>query len=404
MNWSKAAQNLKPSVVRMILKESQGEGMLSLAGGLPSPAMFPVQDVRDAYERALNGERNVLQYGLTEGYAPLRDKIRQRMESKNVHCETEDILLTTGSQQSIDLFCRIFLDPGDPVLVESPTYLAALQVLGTYRAQIHGVASDEEGMLPDDLEAKLRTIKPKFVYVGPTFSNPTGRVWSISRREGLVRLCRQYGTLILEDDPYGELSFEPTDRPPLLCELDESYGGKRHVVYTSTFSKIVAPALRTGWITGDRDIISMLARAKQAADLHSSSIDQRALDALMEEFDLNGHIRSVSDEYHRRLTRLEESLAAKWKETSWHTPRGGMFIWVRLPETVDTGQLLPFAIKEKVTFVPGEHFYEGRPHKNTMRLNFTHTEPQLIGEAVDRLCRAYRAFSEQKEAARENVK
>jgi len=392
INYSAAARHMGSSAVREILKlTQQGSGIISLAGGLPGEELFPMEAVRDAYSRVLSSDSSVLQYGVTEGYAPLRDKIAGRLSLAGIPVNSSEMILTTGSQQAIDLLCKILLDPGDAVLVEAPTYLAALQVLGSYRADIHTVAGDEYGMLPDDLEAKLRTTRPKLLYAVPTFSNPAGGTWSKERRIQVVELCRRYNVLILEDNPYGEISFLPGGASgyPTLAAIDRSYEGGTCVAYTGTFSKIVAPALRTGWVAGDAGLIRTLAKAKQAADLHSSSIDQRALDMLLLNFDLARHISAVSKEYRSRMLRLSAELSTRgWKGSSFREPQGGMFLWLTLGAHIDTAELLKLAISRGVAFVPGEVFYPANPAKNKMRLNFTHPSPELIPLAVERLEKA----------------
>ncbi|NUU77886.1 aminotransferase-like domain-containing protein [Paenibacillus xylanilyticus] len=389
--WSKMALNTPSSVVRDMLQAAQAPGMISLAGGLPAQSSFPVEAIRDAYHQVFMSGASALQYAETEGFRPLRAKIAERLESKGIPASPDHMLLTTGSQQSIDLVCRILLDPGDRVLVESPTYLAALQVIHSYQAESHGVACDEEGMLPESLEEQLKLQRPKLVYINPTFSNPSGKVWSRARRQQAVDLCRKYGVLILEDDPYGEIRFNPEQLDaPSLVELDAaSYEGPSNVIYTSTFSKTVAPGLRTGWILASADIIKIAARAKQGADLHSSSIDQRALHALLETFDLDGHIRSISKDYAKRMNKMTSLMTDKaWEGISWNSPQGGMFLWLELPEAMSASNLFTYGIQEKVCIVPGDSFYAGTPELNRMRINFTHTDPELLPEAVERMDRA----------------
>ncbi|WP_410514483.1 PLP-dependent aminotransferase family protein [Paenibacillus sp. BR2-3] len=388
INYSTAAKHLGSSAVREILKLTQGKDIISLAGGLPGEDLFPLEAVREAYTRVLSSDNTVLQYGLTEGYDPLRDKIAGRLSAQGIPVSSSEIVLTTGSQQAIDLLCKIILDPGDAVLVEAPTYLAALQVLSSYRADVHTVTSDEDGMLPDDLEDKLRRYRPKLLYAVPTFSNPTGATWSEERRIKTVELCRRYGVLILEDNPYGEITFDESEGayPLSLAAIDRSYNGGYCVVYTGTFSKIVAPALRTGWIVGDPELIRTLAKAKQAADLHSSTIDQRALDELLQGFDIGNHIRLISREYHTRMKLLSTELSSRgWEGAHFREPQGGMFLWLTLSQDINAAELLPLAVDKGVAFVPGEVFYPAQPMRNTMRLNFTHTPPQLVPLAVQRL-------------------
>ncbi|MBB6020536.1 2-aminoadipate transaminase [Paenibacillus sp. JGP012] len=389
--WSKMAQNTPSSVVRDMLQAAQAPGMISLAGGLPAQTSFPLEAIRAAYEKVFMSGSAALQYAETEGYRPLRVKIAERLEAKGLPASPDHMLLTTGSQQSIDLVCRILLDPGDSVLVESPTYLAALQVIQSYQGISHGVACDDHGMLPESLEEQLQLHRPKLVYINPTFSNPTGKVWSRERRQQAVDLCRKYGVLILEDDPYGEIRFNPEQLDaPALAALDAaSYEGPSNVIYTSTFSKTVAPGLRTGWILAAPDVVKIAARAKQGADLHSSSIDQRALHALLETFDLDAHIRYISQDYEQRMRTLTELMARKsWEGITWNSPQGGMFLWLTLPEGMLASNLFTYGIQEKVCIVPGDSFYAGTPELNRMRINFTHTDPELLPEAVERMDRA----------------
>ncbi|MNO39085.1 2-aminoadipate transaminase [compost metagenome] len=391
IKYSAAANHLGSSAVREILKVTQGNDIISLAGGLPGEDLFPLEAVRDAYNRVLSSDTSALQYGLTEGFTPLRDKIAERLTRQGIPVTASEMILTTGSQQAIDLLCKILLDPGDAVLVEAPTYLAALQVLGSYRADIHTINNDEQGILPDHLEDQIQKLRPKLLYAVPTFNNPSGATWSKERREKIVEICRRYNVLILEDNPYGEITFEENKElyPPSLASIDRSYGRDYCVAYTGTFSKIVAPALRTGWIIGDSNLIKTIAKAKQAADLHSSTIDQRALDELLLHFDIEQHIRVISREYYSRMKRLSTELRSQnWEGAHFLEPRGGMFLWLTLSQEINTKELLPIAVENGVAFVPGEVFYSAQPLKNKMRLNFTHTPPELIPVAVQRLEKA----------------
>jgi 2-aminoadipate transaminase len=391
IKYSTAANHLGSSAVREILKVTQGNDIISLAGGLPGEDLFPLEAVRDAYNRVLSSDTSALQYGLTEGFTPLRDKIAERLTRQGIPVTASEMILTTGSQQAIDLLCKILLDPGDVVLVEAPTYLAALQVLGSYRADIHTINNDEQGILPDHLEDQIQKLRPKLLYAVPTFNNPSGATWSKERRETIVEICRRYNVLILEDNPYGEITFEENKElyPPSLASIDRSYGGDYCVAYTGTFSKIVAPALRTGWIIGDSNLIKTITKAKQAADLHSSTIDQRALDELLLHFDIEQHIRVISREYYSRMKLLSAELRSQnWEGAHFLEPRGGMFLWLTLSQEINTKELLPIAVENGVAFVPGEVFYSAQPLQNKMRLNFTHTPPALVPVAVQRLEKA----------------
>lgn len=277
--------------------------------------------------------------------------------------------------------------------MENPTYLACLQVLGMNQANIVPVDSDDQGMIPEDAAEKLKRHKPKFVYVVPTFGNPTGRVWSVERRQALLNLCREHGTVILEDDPYGELRFT-SDRVPSIAAL-EGETGHRLVAYTSTFSKTVAPGLRTGWTVADRQIIGMMARAKQSADLHTSVLDQLILSEMLlpEVFKLDDHIHKLSSIYKERMETMEAELSRSiWSSSVWNKPQGGMFFWVELPEGLDSKTLLTCAVDKGVAFVPGTPFYAGEPKRNTMRLNFSFAEPDVIRTGMERLSEAASEF------------
>lgn len=375
--------NLKSSAVRDILSVIQQGHVISFAGGLPSEENFPLFDIQAAYRKVFESGKSSLQYGLTEGFLPLREAIQARMVRKGIESAPETILVTTGSQQTIDLFSRVMLSPGDVVLTENPTYLSALQVFQFNGAKIVAVESDQDGMNPADLEVKLRNEQPKFVYVIPTFSNPDGKVWSLERRQKLFELCSQYNVLILEDDPYGDIKFHDDEVYQSIASMDHK---KTHVMYTSTFSKSVVPALRTGWVTGPAEIIKMMAQAKQMADLHSSSIDQQALYFLLRDFNLDGHIQILRKEYYSRmvimrdyLNKLEPGLF------NWTEPKGGMFIWVEAAEHVDTSVLLNKAVANGVAFVPGAPFFIGDEGHNTFRLNFSHSTPEKIQLGMDRL-------------------
>lgn len=391
MNYRFSARlgKFSSSAVREILKLTQRQSVISFAGGLPAEEHFPVEAVGEAFRRVLEQGNKALQYGLTEGYLPLRESICRWMANKGVAVTPDDMLLTTGSQQAIDLLTRIYIDPGDVILVERPTYLSAIQVFNSYGAKLVSVEGDGDGMDLEDLAAKLEQYRPKMAYVIPTFSNPTGAAWSLERRKGVLELCRSFGTLILEDDPYGELKFgDPSVTYPSLFSLDDHPAGSC-VVYTSTFSKTVAPALRTGWVMADPEIIRNMARAKQAADLHSSSLDQQTLYQLIEHFDLDGHIAFIRKEYEARMRQMADLLEKQqWPGVTWREPKGGMFFWLELPEAIDAAELLKSAVELGVAFVPGGTFFADKTKANTMRLNFTHNDTEGTITGMNRLSQA----------------
>lgn len=381
-SFSEQTKHFKSSAVRDILSVIQQGNVISFAGGLPSDDFFPIEAVQSAYEKVFASGRSSLQYGLTEGFTPLREAIQTVMTKKGITSTVEKTLLTTGSQQVIDLFSRIMLAEGDVVLTEDPTYLAALQVFRSYGAKVIAVKGDENGMDPHDLEEKMRVYQPKFVYIVPTFSNPEAKIWSTERRQKLVELCYQYHVLTLEDDPYGELNFTNDTFEP-IASFDEKGS---HILYTSTFSKTVVPGLRTGWVTGPDEVIAMMSQAKQMTDLHSSSIDQQALFYIMRDFDLQSHIETLRKEYYVRMTIMRDYLNKldrglfKWKE-----PKGGMFMWIEGDEKLDATSLLGEAVKNGVAYVPGTPFYVNEPKLNTFRLNFSHSTPDNIKLGMDRL-------------------
>jgi len=390
--FAKSLAALNSSAVREILKLTQGGNVISFAGGLPAEEFFPVAEMKEACERVFAGGTRALQYGLTEGYTPLREWIAGRMETRQIRIGVENLLVTTGSQQAIDLLCRVYLDAGDVILVENPTYLAALQLFQSRGLTVIAVEADADGMLPDDLLAKIQRHHPRMLYVVPTFGNPTGRTWSLERRLEVLRICQQQQVLILEDDPYSELRYEDQVVPSLFA-LDEHPEGSA-VVYTSTFSKTVAPALRTGWAMGDSRIIQAMAKAKQAVDLHSSSLDQQALYQLLRLFDLDAHLTRIRDNYRQRMQLMHTMLIGHGlTQLQWEIPKGGMFLWVRLPEGIDAEQLLKLAVQEGVAFVPGAPFYAGTPEKNTLRMNFTFADGETMKQGIERFARSLQAYS-----------
>ncbi|KQL45535.1 aminotransferase [Brevibacillus choshinensis] len=393
-SFSKSVEALSSSAVREILKLTQGNQVLSLAGGLPAEDSFPIAEMREAFDRSFDLGAKSLQYGLTDGYLPLREWVAARMKQKHMNVGVDNMLLTTGSQQAVDLLCRVYLDEGDVVLVENPTYLAAVQLFQFRGIRAIPVDGDAEGMDLDDLAAKIAKYRPKMAYVIPTFANPTGKVWSLERRLGLLRQCKENNILILEDDPYGEIQFDGQAPYRSIFSLDE-HPTDSCVVYTSTFSKIVAPGLRTGWAIGDSRVIQMMVKAKQAVDLQSSTIDQIALHQLLSHFDLESHIEKIRASYKERMEWMNELLTQQqWADVTWEKPRGGMFLWVNLPENVDAEKLLALCVKEGVAFVPGKPFFAEEAKVNTMRLNYTllnHDDTQL---AITRLGKALAQYQQ----------
>ncbi|WP_018932086.1 PLP-dependent aminotransferase family protein [Gracilibacillus lacisalsi] len=379
--FSDRVKYLKSSAVRDILKVINQGNIISFAGGLPEEDLFPVKAVDEAFHKAITTNKKALQYGETEGVPQLRELLADRMKQKGLHRSADNILITSGSQQAIDLFSRVMFNKGDVILTENPTYLAALQVFESYETKVVAVDSDDDGMVLADLEEKINQYKPKCIYVVPTYSNPTGKVWSLKRRERLLELANKYHVVIFEDDPYGELQFDESETPPSIASLDEN----GLVLYTSTFSKTVVPAVRIGWIVGPHQIIRIMAQAKQATDLHTNSIGQHALVHLLQDFDIDEHIQTIRKTYYERMLVMKRLLEkANIEGLEYIVPKGGMFFWVKLPKELNTTALLEEAVKEGVAFVPGAPFYVSDPEQNTLRLNFTNSEPALIEEGMKR--------------------
>ncbi|OLO36398.1 aminotransferase [Alkalihalophilus pseudofirmus] len=379
--FAKRVRHLQSSAVRDILKVVAKGNVISFAGGLPDDDLFPLEGIKEAFEETFRSGKKSLQYIETEGFLPLRELLIERMKRKDITSyNSEEILLTTGSQQAIDLFSRVTFNPGDFILTENPTYLAALQVFESYEAKVIPVESDTHGMIEEDLVNKIKKYKPKCIYVVPTFSNPAGKVWSNERRKMLLQLAQKYHVVIFEDDPYGDIQFDQTETYSPIASFDKEGA---HVLYTSTFSKTAVPALRTGWIAGPHQIIRMMSQAKQANDLHSNSLSQQALFHLCSNFDLDGHIHNLIDVYRSRMNiMLHELEKANLPNMSYVVPKGGMFFWIELDKGINTTELLNLAVERGVAYVPGAPFYVGKGQQNTLRLNYTHSTPEKLEKGM----------------------
>lgn len=373
------------SVIREILKVAERPDVISFAGGLPAPELFPVEELARAHAEVFAEEgAQACQYSTSEGWGPLREWVAARMRQRGIaDAAAGRVLVTSGSQQGIDLVAKIFLDPGDAVVVENPCYLAALQVFRGFEAEVVSVGSDDEGMRVDEVERAIAGAArpPKLIYVVSQFHNPKGTTLSPERRRRLVEVSRRYQVPIVEDDPYGELRYRGEPVPPLAA-LDE----EGLVIYLSTFSKTLSPGMRVGWTHSSEEVFGALVRAKQAADLHTNTIQQRAAARLLATFDFDGHVERVRAVYGERrnamLASLEEHFPAGAR---WTRPDGGLFLWVELPEGVDAGELFERAIRERVAYVPGGPFFADDPRPNFMRLNFSNCSPEVIEEGIRRL-------------------
>lgn len=381
-------QRMQSSIIRELLKFTMLPDVISFAGGLPAPEAFPVRDFKDACRWVLDHEpEHALQYGPTEGYPPLKDYLIEAMRKYEIPAVQGNVLFTNGSQQALDLLARTFLNEGDKIVTERPTYLGAIQAWNYYGPEYLTVRMDDEGMRMDDLEETL-TANPgvKFIYVLPNFHNPAGTTLSLKRRLRLVELAAEHGVFIVEDDPYGELRFEGKDITPIFTLH------KENTIYLSTFSKTLAPGLRLGWIVAPERVIAKIIQAKQGTDLHTSSLVQCLAYDICQRGLLRAHVRKVRAIYRERRDAMLEAMEEHFPpEVKWTRPEGGLFLWVRLPECMDTEALLKVAVEEKVAFVPGHAFYPaGGDGRCCMRLNFSYAKPETAKEGIKRLGRAIR--------------
>jgi 2-aminoadipate transaminase len=377
-------KHVASSPVRDLLALIDRPEVISFAGGLPAPELFDLDGLRAAFHEALCepvGRRN-LQYAPTEGNPDLRASIAARMTRRGLPTTAADLLITTGSQQALTLVATALLEPGAVVAVEEPTYLAALQCFRMAGARVVPVAGDEHGMVPEALEEVIRTERPTLLYLVPTFANPTGRTLPADRRTAIAALAAAHDLRVVEDDPYGELRYRGAPVPALAT------GAPEHVVHLGSFSKIGAPGLRLGWLRAPAALLRTLVIVKQAADLHTSTIDQAAAAIYLANTDLDAHVDSLRTAYRARRDAMIAALPASTPPgTAWTDPDGGMFVWVTLPGDVDTAALLPDALAHDVAYVPGASFYATTPDHSTLRLSFTTTSPEVIATGLARLAR-----------------
>ncbi len=388
--YAHRTKKMGSSVIRELLKLTEQPDIISFGGGLPAPEVFPVKEFKEACNIVLETMgAQALQYGTTEGYTPLREMIARHTGRYGIKVEAGNIAITSGSQQALDFIGRLFLNRGDYIVVESPTYLGALQAWNAYGAQYISVPSDENGMIVDELEKALR-IGPKFIYVLPNFQNPSGSTMSLERRQKLVEIADHYGVPIIEDDPYGQLRFEG-EHLPSVALLDSQYRKDNgtytgNVIYLSTFSKLLAPGLRLAWVIAPEQVIRKIVMTKQAADLHTATFNQIVAHEVAKGGFLDEHVKVIRATYKERRDVMLETMDEIFpREVRWTTPQGGMFLWGILPEYMDAAELLKKAIDKKVAFVPGAAFHPTGGGNNTMRINFSYSKPDVIREGITRL-------------------
>lgn len=385
MQFSNLAMNLKASEIRELLKLTTMPEIISFAGGLPAPELFPTEDLKKVDEAVLTKEgQAALQYGTTEGYTPLREQIAGRMKkSFMVDCTPENIVITSGSQQGLSLLAQIFLNPGDVVLVESPTYLGAINAFKLCGPEFVEVPTDDKGIIPEELEKILAKYgdRVRMMYVIPEFQNPTGITWPMERRKAFMDIINHYDFPVLEDDPYGELRFDG-DKVPSLKSMDT----KGNIIFLGSFSKILMPGLRIAWMVADPTIIDKVVKLKQAVDLQSSSFGQRQTSFFIDMYDLDAHVAKIKELYKKRRNLMCDSMKEYFPEGITFTyPEGGLFTWVTLPEGMDAKELMPKVLAKNVAYVPGGPFYPHGGNANHFRLNYSNMPEERIVEGIKRL-------------------
>ena len=384
--WTQArrAARMNPSIIREILKVTEKPGVLSMAGGLPSADTFPVEAIKTACDRVLtHNAKEALQYAASEGFAPLREWVAAKVATLGIQASPDQVLITSGSQQGLDLVGKLLCDAGAPVAVETPTYLGALQAFTPYEPIFASLASDDEGPLPSAIEALPHDAPgTRFAYLLPNYQNPTGRVMSAQRRQAVVAAARKAGVPIVEDNPYGDLWF---DQPPPASLSSLWPEGS---IYLGSFSKVLTPGFRLGYIVAPSEIYPKLLQAKQAADLHTPGFNQRVVHEVIKGGFLDEHVPKIRARYKANRDAMAKALAECLPPgCEWQVPEGGMFFWIRLPEGLDAMTLLPRAVDAGIAYVPGAAFYAHQPDPRTLRLSFVTLTPDLIAEGVDKLGR-----------------
>lgn len=382
-NYAKRMDNIKASEIRELLKLTQMPEVISFAGGMPAPELFPIEAFKKASKEVLNENGEIaLQYGPTEGYEPLKKKIVERMTKVYVDATSDQILITSGSQQGLDFVAKVFIDPGDLIICESPTYLGAINAFKAYEPEFVEIETDDDGMVMEDLEEALKTNNNvRFIYVIPDFQNPSGKTWSIERRKKLIELANKYNIIIVEDNPYGELLFEGEIRPAI-----KHYDTEGRVIFLGTFSKILCPGIRLGWAVAEEEVLSKLIMVKQGADLQSSTVSQMQIDRFLEIYDIEEHIEKIKALYKNRRDLMLKTMEEEFPEEVQYTyPKGGLFTWVILPEHISARDLAAKALEKNVAFVPGGSFFPNEARENTFRMNYSNMDDDRIVEGVKRL-------------------
>lgn len=383
MQYATWMESLGDSFIGEMLKAAQNPSMISFAGGLPALELFPDQELQRCFQRVFAEQgQSSLQYAETAGHPPLRKWLAEQHKRDGRPAAVEEIMITTGSQQGLSLLAQTFLDPGDMVYVEMPTYIGAIQAFQSTRAQLKMIPCDEQGVIPEELEKSIEKDKPKFLYLIPNYQNPSGKVMGLRRRLELLRVAKIYDLLIVEDNPYGELRYEG-EALPNLVELGDN------VVYLGTFSKVLAPGLRVGYVIADTDIINHLCQTKEGVDLHSNNLTQRAVLEFLNEGLLSNHILKLRSVYQERRKSMVQAIEKYLgDEVDMIVPTGGLFLWARFKNINNSYDYVQETIRQNVLYVPGAVFYTDGRVTSEMRLNFSSSTPEIIEEGIQRLARA----------------
>ncbi|MCJ7498117.1 MAG: PLP-dependent aminotransferase family protein [candidate division Zixibacteria bacterium] len=388
LNWifSDRAWKMKSSAIREILKITERPEIISFAGGLPAPELFPIKEIKEACIKVLDNDgEKALQYSLTLGYIPLRKYIAERLSEEGTKLTEENIVITSGSQQGLDLVGKAFLYPGTFVIVENPTYLGALQAFNAYHPHYVTVDMDRDGMIIDQVEEAIKRSKPRFIYAVPNFQNPSGITMSFERRKLLVKLAQEYYVPIIDDNPYGELRYKGENVPSL-----KSLGGDL-VIQLGTVSKLISPGIRIGWIAASTEVMGVFERMKQGTDLHTNTFAQYIIYEYVKAGHMDSHIEKIKESYAKRMEVMLKALEDYFPEgITWTKPEGGLFLWVELPEGASATELLDKAIKEKVAYVPGKFFFAREDKDNTLRLTFCTMSEEIIVEGIKRLAKVFK--------------
>lgn len=383
INFATRMENIKGSAIRELLKLTEDPSIISFAGGLPAPELFPVKELEEVTIKVLREDgRAALQYSATEGFLPLREKIVQRMKKASVECQPRDILVTSGSQQGLEFSGKIFINEGDVIICESPSYLGALNAFKAYQPKFVEISMDENGMIMEELEKALeQNPNTKYIYTIPDFQNPTGRTMSLERRKKLIELAYKYNIPVVEDNPYGELRFDGEILPSI-----KSFDTKGLVIYLGTFSKTFCPGLRLGWVVASPEILSKYIVVKQGADLQTSTIAQREVSKYLEMFDIEKHIENLIKVYRKRRDLMLETMEKEFPTSVTFTrPQGGLFTWVTFPENLDAAEIMKKSLEVKVAFVPGQSFFPNGEYKNHGRFNYSNMPEDKIVEGITKL-------------------